>query len=238
MTAASKSEGTAPEGAAPEHIEFFFDPMCPWAYQTSVWIREVRDRVGLDITWRFFSLEEINRVEGKKHPWEREWSYGWSQMRIASLLRREGQDLVDRWYAAAGRAFHLEGRKTHVPDVHRQLLVELDLDPGLVDAAIADPTTTDEVRADHDHAVGHHGAYGAPTIVLPGDHAVFGPVITPAPTGSASVRLWSLVRGWSEFPHLYELVHPKTADDRRHIAESFTPYLRSRDWNTIENPAP
>ena len=72
-----------------DRVEFYFDPMCPYAYQTSVWIREVRDRLGIDITWRFFSLEEVNRVEGKKHPWERPWSFGWGQMRVGSLIRRE-----------------------------------------------------------------------------------------------------------------------------------------------------
>lgn len=228
----------ASNSEVPERIEFFFDPMCPWAYQTSLWIREAREAVGLDIVWRFFSLEEINRVEGKKHPWERDWSYGWSQMRVGALLRRQGQEHLDRWYAAAGAAFHGAGRTTHKPVVHRELLSELGYNPDLVDAALADPTTTDEVKSDHDYAVEHYGAFGVPTIVLPGDHAVFGPVITPAPTGDAAVRLWTLVRGWAEFPHLYELTHPKTAADQRHIAESFDPYLRARDWRTVQNPAP
>ncbi len=44
------------------HIDFHFDLMCPWAYQTSKWIREVRQHNGLDIRWKFFSLEEINRA--------------------------------------------------------------------------------------------------------------------------------------------------------------------------------
>src|SRR6478672_3784891 len=90
------------EVTRPDSIEFFFDLMCPWAYQGAVWIREVRALTGLDIRWRFFSLEEINRVEGKKHPWERDWSYGWSQMRVGALLRREEPALLDRWYAATG----------------------------------------------------------------------------------------------------------------------------------------
>ena len=59
-------------------VEFHFDPMCPFAYQTSLWIRDVREQLGIAIDWRFFSLEEVNRSEGQKHPWEREWSYGWS----------------------------------------------------------------------------------------------------------------------------------------------------------------
>ena len=46
----------------PSEIEFFFDIMCPYAYQTSRWIREVQEQVGFAINWRFFSLEEVNRV--------------------------------------------------------------------------------------------------------------------------------------------------------------------------------
>ena len=85
-----------------EHVGFHFDVMCPWAYQSSVWIREVRRQTGLQIDWRFFSLEEINRTEGKKHPWERDWSYGWGMMRVAALLRRTSMDDCDRFYEAAG----------------------------------------------------------------------------------------------------------------------------------------
>jgi len=77
-------------------VEFYFDPMCPYAYQTSLWIRDVRRQNGLTIDWRFFSLEEVNRPEGKKHPWEREIGYGWTPMRP---LRR----LVSRVRSRAAR---------------------------------------------------------------------------------------------------------------------------------------
>jgi predicted DsbA family dithiol-disulfide isomerase len=70
--------------STPMKVDFHFDVICPWAYQTSHWMREVRDRLGLEVDWRFFSLEEVNRLEGKKHPWEREWSYGWSMMRVGA----------------------------------------------------------------------------------------------------------------------------------------------------------
>ena len=92
-------------------VDFHFDPMCPFAYQTSLWIRDVREQLGITVNWRFFSLEEINRSEGKKHPWEREWSYGWSLMRIGALLRRTDMSLLDRWYAAIGRELHTLGGK-------------------------------------------------------------------------------------------------------------------------------
>ena len=221
---------TAP--SPPATVDFHFDVMCPYAYQTSRWMREVRDAIGLTVNWRFFSLEEINRVDGKKHPWEREWSYGWSMMRIGALLRRRDMALLDGWYELAGRALHVDGRKPHEPAVARHLLAELGLDPALVDEAIADPTTHDEVRAEHDRVVAA-GGYGVPTLFFPDGQCLFGPVLIDPPMGEAAVRLWRHVSGWLEFPHLYELQRPKTGDDVRGITETFRPYLEARDWVSI-----
>jgi 2-hydroxychromene-2-carboxylate isomerase len=221
---------------SPSSVDFHFDIMCPWAYQTSLWMREVRDRLGVEVRWRFFSLEEINRVEGKKHPWEREWSYGWSMMRIGALLRRLDPALVDRWYMAAGTALHVEGRKAHRRDVAEELVAELGLDPALVGQAIEDPTTTAEVRAEHDRVVAL-GGWGVPTLVF-GDQALFGPVLIDPPTGAAAERLWSLVTGWLEYPHLFEVQRPKRRGDQAEIERVFGPYAQARDWVTIQNNTP
>jgi 2-hydroxychromene-2-carboxylate isomerase len=218
-------------------VDFHFDIMCPWAFQTSRWMREVRDRTGIEVRWRFFSLEEVNRVEGKKHPWEREWSYGWSMMRVGARLRRDDPALLDIWYEAAGTALHVDGRKPHEPAVARALLAELDLDPGLVDDAIADDTTHDEVRAEHE-AVLAAGGWGVPTLIFDDGQALFGPVVVDPPTGDAAERLWDLVLAWRELPHLYEIQRPKRQSDIAHIAETFRPYLEARDWVTIQNETP
>ena len=94
------------------------------------------------------------------------------------------------------------------------------------------------MRADHDLAAAEYGAHGVPTIVLESGYAAYGPVVVPAPTGDDAVALWELVRSMARFPHLYELRHPKTHDDLVHVAQSFETYLTTRDWNTVENPAP
>ena len=221
----------------PTAVDFHFDVMCPWAYQASLWIRDVRDQTGVDVRWRFFSLEEINRVEGKKHPWERPWSYGWSMMRIGALLRRQDMALLDRWYEAAGTALHVQGRKPHRPEVAEQLLGELGLDAGLVQQALDDPTTHDEVRAEHDKVVAA-GGFGVPTLFFEDGQSLFGPVLVDPPRGEAAVRLWQHLLGWLEWPHLYEVKRPKGAADQEAIAAAFKPYLEARDWVTVQNPAP
>jgi 2-hydroxychromene-2-carboxylate isomerase len=222
----------------PATIEFYFDPMCPWAYQTSVWIRDVRGQIGLDIAWRFFSLEEINRPEGKRHPWERPLAYGWTPMRVAAWLRRQDMEMCDRWYEACGRALHVDGRRFYDREVALDLLASIGAPPTAWDDALADPTTHDDVRNDHERAVATYGAFGVPIIVLPSSRAIFGPVVVPAPSGEAALALWDLCCRYAEIGGLFEIKTPKTNDDLRMIAHRFEPYLAARQWATIENPAP
>lgn len=217
----------------PSEVDFHFDVMCPFAYQTSVWIRNVRDQTGLTVNWRFFSLEEVNRVEGKKHPWERDWSYGWSLMRIGALLRRRDMAELDAWYEVTGRALHVEGAKPHRPEVARQLLAGLGLDPALVDEAIADPTTNDEVLAEHRRVV-DAGGFGVPTLFFPDGQCLFGPVLVDPPDGEEALSLWEVVAAWTAFPHLYELQRPKAPADQALIAATLRPYLEARDWVSID----
>lgn len=221
----------------PTEVDFHFDVMCPYAYQTSIWMRDVRDQLGLQVHWKFFSLEEINHVGGKKHPWEREWSYGWSMMRVGARLRRIDPALLDRWYWLAGTALHVDGLKPHRRDVAEKLVADMGLDPGLVGEAIDDPTTGDEVKAEHDRVV-ELGGWGVPTLVFEGDHAFFGPVLIEPPTGDGALALWRLVTGWIEFPYLYELQRPKRPADLKAIADTFRPYIEARDWITVQNETP
>ncbi|MFM7225195.1 MAG: DsbA family protein [Actinomycetota bacterium] len=224
-----------------ESIAFYLDPMCPYANQTAIWIREVRRLLpdGLDVEWRFFSLEAINQEAGKPSPWDRDWAYGIGQMQVGALIRREhGQAGVDHWYETISREFFESGRSCHVPDLHAEIVAEAGFAPDLVERALADPTTKAEVRVEHEDAVERYGTHGVPTIVLPGDYAVFGPVVVPAPQGDDALALWNLVRASARFPHFYELRHPKTAADVRHIGGHFRTYLSTRAWKTISNPAP
>ncbi len=212
-------------------VDFHFDPMCPFAYQTSVWIRDVRAQLGITINWRFFSLEEINRAEGKKHPWERDWSYGWSLMRIGALLRRSDMSLLGQWYEAIGHELHVLGGKPHDPAVARRLLGDIGVEAAVVDAALDDPSTHDEIRAEHQRVVDANG-YGVPTLFMDGQ-CLFGPVLVDPPTGADALKLWNVVSGMAELPHVYELQRPKSAADAELIGQSLRPYLDGRDWVSI-----
>ena len=224
-------------------VDFHFDPMCPFAYQASVWIREVREQTGLTVNWRFFSLEWVNHVSGKKYPWERHWSYGWSLMRIGAYLRRRDMEALDRWYAAIGAELHERGGSPHRPEVAARLLDDLGLDTlgvgdlssgaDVIEAALADPTTHDDVRRDHERVIDASG-YGVPTLFLDGRRCLFGPVLVDPPTGPEALALWRVVAGMAALPGVFELQRPKTPEDQARIGERLTPYLRGRDWVSID----
>ena len=111
-----------------------------------------------------------------------------------------------------------------------------------VDALGREVLTHDDVRADHQRVVGL-GGWGVPTLVFPGaeedeSRKLFGPVLIDPPTGDAALRLWDLMVGWLEFPHLFEVQRPKTPGDLAEVAEVFRPYLEARDWQAVANPTP
>ncbi|MWA02528.1 hypothetical protein F8568_019545 [Actinomadura sp. LD22] len=216
-----------------EAVDFHFDPMCPFAYATSVWLREVRDRLGIEVAWRFFSLEEVNRAEGKKHPWERPWSYGWSLMRIGALLRRRDMAALDAWYGAIGAELHERGGRPHDPDVARRLLDGLGFGASALDEALADAGTHEDVLADHRRVV-DAGGFGVPTLFFPDGQCLFGPVLIDPPAGDRAVRLWETVTGMLEFPDLFEIQRPKGDAERRRIHRALQPYLSGRDWVSID----
>jgi len=220
----------------PTEIEFFFDIMCPYAYQTSVWIRDVQSQIGFDIKWRFFSLEEVNREEGKVHPWERDFAYGWTPLRVAAWLRRQNNDWCGKFYEVSGRALHEDGRRNYDKDVALELLAEAGLPLVAWDEAIADPTTHDDVRTDHEYAINQLSGFGVPIITIPGSRAVFGPVVLPAPQADKARELWDITLAYSRFPGLFELKTPKTDADMDMIGTIFSPYLEARQWRTIQNP--
>lgn len=186
-----------------ELIRFHFDPACPWAYQGSKWIREVRKVRDIEVEWRLFSLTLVN--EGAEDPLAGAHDEGLRALRTLVLVRNEaGNDGVERVYAAIGARTHERGERL-TAEALAGALTDAGFDTGLVDKAMQDESTIAGVRAEHDVAVADVGAFGVPTIVLPSGKGMFGPVVAIAPTEEAAGELWDHVRSLIEWEGLFEL---------------------------------
>ena len=214
-------------------VDFFYDPLCPFAFAASLWIREVARSSNFRLDFRFFSLEEANLEEGKRHPWERDWSYGFSLMKLAWLIKQRDPALADRFYLEVGSALHLHGEKIHKPGHAARFVEAIGLDASLVDQSVHSTEAEAAVRADHSYLVDQFGGFGVPTLVLNGSIPVFGPVVIPAPTKSQALDLFDSVLAFASMPNLLELKRPRDAALNEHLAKELAPYLKGRVWKSV-----
>lgn len=193
-----------------ERVRFHFDPTCPWAWQTALWAREVERVRDVEFEWRLFSLRLVN--EDPDDPLTDPQANSVPALRALALIGREhGNDAVWRAYHAMGRRIH-DGEETLAPGTLGVSLADADLDPGIVERAMADPTTADDVRAQHRAAVDDVEAFGVPTMILPSGRGMFGPVVSLAPGGEEAGELWDHVRWLVDRDGFFEL---KRERDRR-----------------------
>jgi predicted DsbA family dithiol-disulfide isomerase len=169
-------------------------------------MRQVRRVRPVEVRWRFFSLEEVNKGEGGTVDWEQGRSAPVLRL-LALVRRRHGEEAVDRLYMALARARFERDEKLDDPTVAEAALEEAGLDRGLRAAALADPATRQEVEAEHAAIVARTEAFGVPTLVLDDGEGpeMFGPVIDPVPQGEAAGELWDRVLWLTRQPGFFEL---------------------------------
>jgi hypothetical protein len=195
--------------AAVDLAEFWFDPLCPWAWMTSRWMTEVEKVRPIDVTWSVMSLSVLNEGRALDDGYRAAMDNGWGPVRVITAAAREhGPQVVKPLYDAMGYLIHPGGEKDLSLVIHKAL-VEVGLPVEL--AAFADTDAVDtELRASHVRAMDLVGDdVGTPVIAVNGV-AFFGPVVSPVPRGELAGRLWDgcvLVAGTEGF---FELKRTRT----------------------------
>lgn len=194
--------------------DFWFDPMCPWAWMTSRWILEVESVRDIQVRWNVMSLAVLN--EGRDLPSEYVdiMRQAWKPVRvIIAAQQASGDGVVLPLYTAMGTRMHPGGRQD-VDAIIAESLAEAGLPADL--AAAGDNDAYDEaLRASHLRGISLVGEdVGTPVIGLPGADgktiAFFGPVVTPAPQGEDAGRLWDGVVLVAATPGFFELKRTRT----------------------------
>lgn len=196
-----------------ERVCFYFDPICPWCYQTSRWARRLEELGVIELDWGLFSLELQN---AGKEPEELAQAHARSAraLRTAVAVRdAAGPSAVGAFYQALGRRVHERGEPLDDAATVEAALADAGFDPALCAAAWADPSTTDRVATEHRQLCCRTRSFGVPTIVLDGGDgpAIFGPVISEVPNDHDAVELWHHVSWLVRHPGFAELKRERLA---------------------------
>jgi 2-hydroxychromene-2-carboxylate isomerase len=198
-----------------EDMQFWFDPLCPWAWITSRWMLEVEKVRPVRVDWRIMSLAYLNLVQhegnGLSEEYQERMNKAWGPVRVCAAAAADaGPAVLGPLYTAIGSRFHNQGRRDD-PAVIPEALQEAGLPAWLADAAET-AEFDDVIKKSHHEAFDEVGLdVGTPVIRIRGK-ALFGPVITPAPKGEAAGELWDGLVLVSKADGFFEL---KRSRDRK-----------------------
>ncbi len=199
-------------------VEVFVDPSCPWAWITSRWIREVAPKRDLAVTWRSYCLE-IRDDYGAAPTVPEQFreaaiaahALSHRMLRIFEAARaRAGEEAVEALYTEWGRRFFGD-RGAHDDSLLPACVAACGLDAELVGAADDEKWDGPIVEAmDVAYAFGGIKTQ-TPTIVVRDEppHGFKGPVMAPAPSGLAALRLWDAIQVLAGEPGFFEITRPR-----------------------------
>ncbi|HEU5427095.1 MAG TPA: DsbA family protein [Actinocrinis sp.] len=191
--------------------DFWFDPLCPWAWIASRWMLEVKDVRPVDVRWHVMSLAYLNQDRELPENYRKMMDTAWGPVRVCIAAEQaHGNEALLPLYNALGERRHHQ-KQEFTREVIVAALEEAGLPVELADAA--ESTEYDEaLKASHHQGMDQVGyEVGTPVISVNGV-AFFGPVISPIPRGQDAAKLWDgvlLVAGTDGF---FELKRTRTRE--------------------------
>ncbi len=196
--------------ADPTPVDFWFDPLCPWAWITSRWVLEVEQVRPVAVTWNVMSLSVLN--EGRELPeqYVAMMALGWGPVRVCIAAQAAGHDLLPL-YTGYGELIHHQKVELSDPTLHERALAAAGLPAELAGAA-TDASHDEALRVSHHRGMDPVGMdVGTPVIHVDGV-AFFGPVMSRIPRGETAGQVWDGARLLAGFPDFYELKRTRTSD--------------------------
>ncbi|GAA1495447.1 DsbA family protein [Paeniglutamicibacter kerguelensis] len=195
-----------------EKADFWFDPICPFAWATSRWIGEVENVRNISVDWHVMSLSVLNENrENLPEDYLTMLAQSWGPVRvITAAAASHGAQVIKPLYDAMGTDIHVNGNKD-LALVVTNALAEVGLPAELAGAATTD-TYDAALRASHSDGINRVGQDVGTPIVAVNGNAFFGPVITRIPRGEEAGKLWDATVMLAGFPHFFEIKRTRTED--------------------------
>ncbi len=227
----------------PYDIEFFWDPVCPFAWITSRWVVKVAAQTEYNVDWRFIALRLLNKEKDYATEFPPEYEHGHTaglrMLRVAAKVRSElGREHMGPLYEGFGKAYFDQpkgsgmrrklGTVAHIS----QILEGVGL-PTAFAAAADDDSWDAEIDAETELALSRTGRdVGTPIITFepPDGLSFFGPVISRVPSDEDAVKLWDAVVTLARFPGFAEIKRSLREVPQLRILGGISDTPQQEDW--------